>query len=216
MLTFAEFRRALLFSQPKLELEERDGFFVARGTYVLTDGPHAEGPIEEFEIAIVAEPNYPEAEAILIVTNDRFPRDIDRHIYENGACCTCVWEEWLATAEDTSFASFMNGPVRNFLLSQLYFEAHGDWPFGQRKHGIAGLVESVSRILGTKLDQPTAIRHLNALTGGEPKGHWECVCGSGRKIRDCDRTHLLGLRERIGHENLIRLSKRLKTAIAKK
>ena len=52
MLTFAEFRRALLFSQPKLVLEERDGFFVARGTYVLTDGPHAEGPIEEFEIAI--------------------------------------------------------------------------------------------------------------------------------------------------------------------
>lgn len=120
----------------------------------------------------------------------------------------------LAITSDTSFASFIEGPLRNFFLSQLYFEEHGDWPFGQRKHGIDGLIEAVGRILGTKLDRAAAIRHLNSLTGGDPKGHWECVCGSGLKIRDCNRAHLPDLRERIGRDNLRCLRRRLKAAIA--
>jgi hypothetical protein len=215
MLSFAEFRSALAFDQPKLELEERDGLFCARGIYLLGDGPHARGPIAEFEIAVLTDPGYPLAEPILAETGERIPRDIDRHMYQNGACCPCVWEEWLATAENTSFASFMEGPVRNFFLSQLYFEEHGEWPFGERKHGIEGLLESVSRVIGRSLDRPAAIRHLNALTGGEPRGHWECVCGSGKKIRNCDRAHLINLRDQIGVENLERLSMRLKQAIAR-
>lgn len=213
MLTFDEFRRALNFSQPKLELRQTDGLFVAEGAYCVTDGPNASGPIEEFEIQLAVDPRYPKTEPALREVAERIPQDIDRHMFGNGFCCTCVWEEWLVTAEDTSFEGFCAGPLRNFFLSQLYFESKGKWPFGERKHGLEGLVEAVSRILGFKVSQAQAIQHLNAVISPNPKGHWTCVCGSGLRIRDCDPQHLPDLRTRLGHENIKRLKERLRVSM---
>lgn len=213
MLSFAEFKRALNFAQPKLDFYESDGTYLAAGTYCLNDGPHADGAIEEFEVLIAADENFPNVEPILQEKAGRFPRDIDRHMFGDSMCCTCVWAEWLETSEDTSFAAFCNGPIRDFFLSQLYFEQEGNWPFGERKHGAEGLAESASRILGFRVTPTEALGHLNALTGGTPKGHWTCVCGSGLKIRDCGFVHIKQIRERTNRENLLRLKQGLQSSM---
>ena len=213
MLSFAEFKRALNFSQPKLDCYEKDGVYLANGTYCLGDGPHSNAAIEEFDVLIVADEHYPSSEPILQDKTGRFPRDIDRHIYSNGTCCTCVWAEWLEISDDTSFAAFCSGPARDFFLSQLYFEQDGDWPFGQRKHGAEGLAESVSRILGFRVSPSEALGHLLSLTSGVPKGHWICVCGSGLKIRDCSFDHIEEVRERTDRDNLILLRDDLRSQL---
>jgi len=213
MLSFAEFKRALNFSQPKLEFFEKDGNYLAVGTYCLNDGPHADGAIEEFDVLIAADKTYPSSEPVLQEKAGRFPREIDRHIYSNGACCTCVWAEWLEISDDTSFAAFCSGPVRDFFLSQLYYEQEGDWPFGERKHGPEGLAESVSRILGFRVTASEALSHLITLTGGTPKGHWPCVCGSGLKIRECSFEHIEVVRERTNRENMILLRNSLRAQL---
>lgn len=210
MLTFDEFKKALIFTQPKLVFKEEDGLFMASGTYCLTQGPNPDGHIDEFEIVLGASPDYPAKEPLLYETGGRIPRDIDWHMYNSGRCCTCVWEEWLETTEDTSFGAFLNGPVRDFFISQAHFEHHKEWPFGERKHGFEGLVESVSRILGFRVTRADAVQHLNTLVGGKPKGHWRCVCGSGRRIRDCNPAHISDLRDRLGHENLVRLRDKMR------
>lgn len=213
MLSFAEFKRALNFSQPKLEFFENDGNFLAVGTYCLNDGPHVDGAIEEFDVLIAADENYPRSEPVLQEKAGRFPRDIDRHVYSTGTCCTCVWAEWLETSDDTSFAAFCGGPIRDFFLSQLHFEQEGDWPFGERKHGAEGLAESVSRILGFRVTPIQALNHLKALTGGPPKGHWMCVCGSGLKARDCSFEHIEEVRARTDRENLVLLRDSLRSQL---
>ena len=208
-LSFAEFKRALAFAQPFLELIKVKEGFVATGRYVLNDGPHSDGPIENFEIEILVDQNFPKIEPIVRETAGRIPREIDRHMYGSSRCCTCVWEEWLAISDDVSFSGFVQGPLHNFFLSQLHFELHDDWPFGERSHGSAGFVESVSRILGFRVNRTEALVHLNTLTAEKIKGHRLCVCGSNKKVRDCDPDHIDKLRTSLDLVNLSKLKSRL-------
>jgi len=215
-LSFGDFERALAFSQPHLELVELDSGFVAKGRYVLNDGPRPDGPLEEFEIELLVHAEYPKFEPIVRETGDRIPREVDRHMYGNSRCCTCVWEEWLSVSDDVSFSSFVEGPLHNFFLSQLHFELHNEWPFGERSHGIQGFVESISRILGFRVDQNEAMTHLNTIISKNTKGHWLCVCGSGKKIRDCGTEHVETKRRELNHTNLVLLRDRLKAMIRRR
>lgn len=212
-LSFDEFKRALAFPQPYLELSEVAGGFVATGKYVLNDGPQPNGPIEDFEIELLVHSKFPKLEPILRETAGRIPREVDRHMYGNSRCCTCVWEEWLATSNQVSFSGFVQGPMHNFFLSQLNFELHNEWPFGERSHGIDGFVESTSRILGFRVDQSGALMHLNAIVSKSTKGHWLCICGSGKKIRDCDGDHIKIKRKELDYDNLVSLRDRLRAII---
>lgn len=212
-LSFSDFERALSFSQPYLELIEVDSGFIAKGKYVLNDGPHPDGPIEEFEIELFVHAEYPTFEPIVRETGDRIPREVDRHMYRDGCCCTCVWEEWLVMSDDVSFSSFVEGPLHNFFLSQLHFEHHNEWPFGERSHGIQGFVESISRILGFRVDQSAALMHLNTIISDNTKGHWMCICGSGKKIRDCEKEHIEIKKQELDLTNLISLRDRLRAII---
>lgn len=171
----------------------------------------ASGVIDRFQIELIAFPDFPNSEPLLFETGTRFPRDIDRHIYtlhgKEGCCCTCIWQEWLATTDDVSFESFFNEPVHNFFLSQLHFEQFNKWPFGDRKHGAAGYVQAVSSLLGFRVEQHEAIRFINAIASDQTKGHWPCVCGSGKNIRECGASHIKEVRGRLGRENLLQLKR---------
>jgi hypothetical protein len=70
------------------------------------------------------------------------------------------------------------------------------WPFGERSHGREGLVETYAELLC--LDDPgTVPAYLDCLRKKELKGHFDCPCGSNKRLRDCHRDQLQELRKRI-------------------
>jgi hypothetical protein len=103
----------------------------------------------------------------------------------------------LLTAPDHTFETFLTGIIHDYFVSQTYFEARGDWPFGERSHGDAGVMESFADLLDVDNDATIVLEHLRLLSMNKVKGHNPCPCGSGRKLRDCHRDKVEELKKRI-------------------
>lgn len=201
MIDLRSLRADVSFIQPKLIVESYKRDFVLSGKFVVSDGPSNDGPLAEFDIMILVPSDFPKREPVVWETAGKLPNDIDRHTYSNSACCTCVWPEWLATNPHPTMRSFLEGPVYNFFLSQLYFETFETWPFGEREHGVDGVVQAVATVLETeRLTLDEAVGYLRVLSARHPKGHFECPCGSGKKLRACHFDYLGELRARLAPE----------------
>ncbi len=209
MLDFAEFERALAFQQPGLRLRQSGEILVANGEFILSDGASSGGRLDAFEIEMLVATSYPEVEPLVYEVGGRIPIHPDRHMYSDGRCCTCIWEEWCATSGDTSFRAFCEGPLRNFFLSQYVFERTGEWPFGERAHGAAGYMQAAAKLLGLDENDARADRYLQAVVAQSLKGHWDCPCGSGKRLRDCHFEQLTGIRAGVDRSQALKLHRKL-------
>jgi hypothetical protein len=195
----ADVKQSLAFEQPYLLVVELQGVVRISGKFVVASSNQdtAEGAIDQFDVLILIAKDFPRREPVVFETGNRIPREVDRHCYTNGACCVGVWDEWRVGNVKPTISAFLEGPVRNFFLSQIYFEIHGRWPFGERSHGDAGIREACVDMLGIRNDPKLIMRYLRVLAGLWPKGHWLCPCGSNRRIRHCHRDALSVLHEKI-------------------
>lgn len=168
------------------------------------------GPISEFDIEVVLSPRYPNREPKVFEVGGRIPRDSDHHVNTEGDCCITVWERWLASTGDHSFAAFLNGPLHQFFLGQYCFEKTGKWPFGEHAHGRQGLEDAYAEALGIT-NKKNLRSYLRLLSQERPKGHWPCPCGNGKRLRDCHTGDLKALHEKIRPHLAKRMLRRLKS-----
>ncbi|WP_370171260.1 TrbI/VirB10 family protein [Sphingobium abikonense] len=126
-----------------------------------------------------------------------YDSDPDHHINGDGDCCVTVWENWLATAADTGIAAYLGGPLREYFLGQFWFEKTGNWPFGERAHGMEGMEEAYADALGIANRRKDILYYLRILRLPRPRGHWPCPCGSTRRLRDCHTADLWSMHHRI-------------------
>jgi hypothetical protein len=135
---------------------------------------------------------------ILRETAGRIPWVTDRHMNPtNGEACLLVPEEWLVRpSEEKTLLNFLDGPVRNFFIGQSLVDRGEPWPWGERPHGYSGLIEAYGEMLGIR-DERAVCRCLDYLSRSDVKGHWDCYCGSGQKLRKCHIEALKSLRKEI-------------------
>jgi len=200
LLTLEEIRGAIGFDQPKLHASADDQSIHVEGTYLVFEkGVVAApaGPIAEFDIKMEFTDLYPRREPRVFEIGGRIPRNPERHINPDGDCCVTVWENWLITAKDRTFSSFLSGPLNEYFLGQFWFEKTGKWPFGERAHGTPGLEEAYADALGIPNRRKSLLYHLRLLSRDWPKGHWPCPCGSGKRLRYCHRDDLTAMHQRV-------------------
>ena len=87
--------------------------------------------VDQYEIELRLLPDFPDSIPAVRETGGRIPRKDDRHVSANGDACPIVPEEWLLRPDCDSVVSFLNGPVRNFLLGQSLVEEGQPWPLGR-------------------------------------------------------------------------------------
>ena len=209
--------KALALHQPAMTVWTQDGLLVAEGELIVAS---PDCPDERFAVRIEVPRDFPESEPKVFETGGRIPRTSDRHMFEdNGACCTGVYEEWLVEAGDPTFSAFLCGPVDRFFFSQVWFEltervhGTGGWPFGERSHGLLGILEGYAAAIGIVFDPEKAgplFAHLRLLERKNIKGHVRCPCGSGKRLRDCHSDRLRRLRVKVSP----RLARRMLARIA--
>ncbi len=159
-------------------------------------------PSDRYSIEILFLRDYPKTLPQVRETGGRIPRTCDRHVNQSdGTACVCIPDEWIIQRPDESFSTFLKGPVYNFFLSQKTFEVQREWPLGQRPHGNPGLLEFYQEFFKTT-DPQLIKKHLECLSRKALKGHWDCPCGSGKRLRNCH------------HQKLVELSRKLPRRIA--
>lgn len=190
----SEVEAVLSVSQPRLTARALEGKIIIAGTLVCS-GP--EGPFDEFEIALGVLLGFPSIEPLVCETGGRIPHDPDRHVFpSDGQCCICIWEEWLWEVEEPSFREFVEGPLHSYFVSQSMFEQTGEWPFGDRAHDVDGLMDAYRGILQLE-DDADVLAYIRLLRLKNIKGHHDCPCRSGKKVRHCHRSFLAELKSKV-------------------
>lgn len=181
-----------LTDYPELRVSSSMFPVTIEGTFVLRA---SKGPFDGYDVRIELHQGFPIEQPRLFELGGRIPRTDKRHVFPKGFGCLEVWPTWLAQNDDWSVASVLNGPVRNFLLSQSHFERTDKWPFGEHAHGDEGQLGALKSLLDpTGADSKKAQWMLRALYRW-PKGHNPCLCGSGSRFRHCHRQKLEPIRQ---------------------
>lgn len=184
--------RTLRSKYPTLHAFIEDGVCFVRGTYPVMSGDRV---AERYSLEIALPPDYPFSLPAVWETGGRIPREADRHVFPAPGClCLGVpLALWMALRGDFCINNVLDIPVRNFLIGNSLVEQGEPWPHGDRSHGVAGVLESYSDLLGTS-EPLTVGKFLLAIVQEKVCGHWPCPCGSGEIIRKCHRDAVEGLR----------------------
>lgn len=203
-----EVQAALETHQPELTATQYAGFIRIEGR-LITTGP--DGPFDAFEVTMAVPAGYPVKPPIVWETGERIERTVERHIFpKDGNCCFGVWEAWLLTTPDRSFEAFLLGPLHSYFISQSVYEMTEDWPFGQRSHGLDGVVEAYCEAIGIATDEAALKRYLTVVAQNRPKGHHRCPCRSGKRLRACCMLRLEEMHSRITPEIARAMIRRIK------
>ena len=193
--------------QPELTARVHKGMIVVEGKLLV--GPTGAW-FDVYVVLLVFLPDFPNVEPLVWEVSSRVPRTAERHVFpKDGNCCLGVWEEWLICAPSRAVADFMRDPLQSYFESQTYFEMHGDWPYGQRSHGVQGVVEAFADVLGVAPQIAVIHDYLTVLAREQPKGHHPCPCGSGRRLRHCHLELVRGMAGRVSPHMARRMLQKL-------
>lgn len=161
---------------------------------------------DSYEIGIVAPKEYPLKIPLLFERGGRTQRIAEKHglkdirdlHYNTGtkSACLCVkQEERMRFPEGSNLVDFINNLAIPYLYGLSYFDEQGMWPWGERSHGVLGLLEfyaeNPARI--TKEDiEDTAESFRSDLNWKEysrqlqkPMANRPCTCGSKKLFSEC-------------------------------
>jgi len=156
--------------------------------------------IDRYLILVELPRGYPVSPPVVFEISNRIPRTAHHHMNQNGAACLFLPDEaWKYYTPTTSIVDFLRGPVNDFFLFQKELELLGHSLVEARRHGVEGIIDYYQEELSTK-DLEVIIKFVDYLSRElkeQPKGHWECFCGSARKLKDCHFAKLLEMRQKI-------------------
>jgi hypothetical protein len=192
-----------LFEQMKTEVNSiyPDLHFYPQGDSILIRGSfpinHEGWVLDRYSVEIRLLPDYPNSIPIVKEVGGRIPWTADRHMLKDGNACLFLPDErWKVYPPGFTFLDFLKGPVHNFFLGQSLFELGQPWPFGQWEHGAEAIQKYYSGLLGTS-DIFMILNYLEYLSKPKLKGHWDCPCGSKKRLRNCHFRELIDLRIKI-------------------
>ena len=85
---------------------------------------------------------------------------------------------------------WMQDFVEVFYFSYEYFKRNGEYPFGERKHGSDGVIETYGDYFHVS-QKKSILNCLRYITVRGYNGHDQCPCGSGKYIRKCHGKYIL-------------------------
>lgn len=117
------------------------------------------------------------------------------HLFDNGsACLGSPVEQQRVFARQPTLLGFVNNLVVPYLYGYCHWKTHGQHPFGELAHAGEGIIQFYVEKLRLK-DEESAMSVLCFLNLHGYRGHHECPCGSGLKVRHCHAGQLFDLHQ---------------------
>jgi len=86
--------------------------------------------------------------------------------------------------EGFSLSAWISEYVETYFFSYEYYRRYGDYPFGERGHGIDGVLQTYEELF-KEPDVLKVYRLMASISSHRYRGHMLCPCGSGKKFRAC-------------------------------
>ncbi len=135
--------------------------------------------------------SYPYFFPNLFISDDRIPKEDDRHVNFDSSCCVEVEQKQILRAKKgITILQFLDEYVIPYFADQLYYEKENDWANGDYQHGIDGKIQYYSELTGVEnLEEILYIlRNLERINTIEM--YQPCFCKSGKKLKYCHKTAL--------------------------
>lgn len=190
---YERFKEELKGHYPDLLVLELDALIVLQGGFPIS---HEGLELDRFEIRVTIPPEFPDRIPVVRELGGRVPPIANWHTLDQGALCILVPEEWLIHPSSGSIMAFLDGPLRNYLISHALAEKGVKRPMGERSHNETGLLEAYGDMVGSA-DHRWTIEALKYLTMDRVKGHWPCRCGSGKSLRKCHMPDILQAQKKV-------------------
>jgi len=170
-----------------------DGRFVVRGSLGFQAERNGKVVEAEYDIEITIPDDYPQSPPVARETGGKIPKEFHTNL-DKTLCLGAPLDVRTRFLQHPTLIDYITGQVVPVLFSHAYSELYGDLPFGELRHGGAGLLDFYKELLG--VDQDLAVLgFLRILADDDYKGHVPCPCGSGSILRKCHGHQLLKAKE---------------------
>jgi SEC-C motif len=158
-----------------------DGTAMAEGPVELAAGA---GTVAEVEISMRFDHLYPDAPPAVYDRRRRWRPTVDRHMYPDYQFCLALpGVDRIDVSTPARFAVFLDR-LAVYLTFQLIFDASGQWPGKEWRHGLAAYAQHAIETL--QLESPELFERLWPQVAADIAGRNDpCPCGRDRKFKQC-------------------------------
>lgn len=160
---------------------------------------HGHGHLQDsYEIALKIPADYPETPPLVFETQGKITRDFEHFMVEGDLCLEAPVEVRRRFATGRTIRRFVDEQVIPYLFSFSYKSAYGRLPYGDRHHGMYGILQYYKEFFSTPAAEALAL--LKLLADGSAPPLMMCPCGSRRRVRECHGKKLDELRPLLPRE----------------
>lgn len=184
-LRYSEECAALQQRYPDMHSKQEGGNIVFVGWLHFTASFGDEVIQDCYRAKVRLEADYPRLPPVAYEIGNRIQRTHDNHVYPSGRLCLETETEIIRRfAMNPSVVGFIDDLVVPFLFWHSYREKHGKLPFPDRAHGPLGLIHYYMESLCAQ-DVGELYKLLKYFKDHPYRGHVQCPCDSGTKLREC-------------------------------
>lgn len=181
----------VLEEHPRLSVQVGEDAYLLTGTLVL-NAEYAGIPLyDEYGVEIKVPFDFPMKLPLVRSLDDMIPDGFEHAYADGGLCLGASCDLYTYIEEHNSVSTFISGIVMSYLYSASYFRRYGKVPYGERSHGIQGIIEAYCERYSVQ--ELNILIDLLMITGDlKPyRGHLLCPCNSGKRLRHCHGTAIL-------------------------
>lgn len=143
-----------------------------------------------YSVKIFVPANYPIRLPRAFLQGEELPKGFMHQCDDGSLCLGVVNDIYDKLDVNSDLLFFINEFVVGFLYSLTYYKRFGEPPYGERSHGILGVLEYYSEKMRAD-SAKELIPLLRAVADKWYRGHLPCPCGSTKKLRECHGQELL-------------------------
>lgn len=176
----------LMNCQPNLILSEDYEKLILKGPYNYELNYENTRYINTKDIVIHIYKNFPQSDIKLYIKDTSLDME---HINPDGSMCLATMTEIRSFLRlKPTVLEFIKKFFHSFFFSLEWYERYKQYPFGERSHGRKGMLEYYLELWN--VDEKLFIKIAAMILDKKYRGHIECICGSGMKMRKCHGKHL--------------------------
>ena len=174
----------LLQGYPDLAVLQSDSTMVRLHGHVLVFRTHNDFTLRKIYALDIVIPVCSAELPYVIDTGRQISQDY-HHYYPNGMLCLETDTRIrIRFVDGFDLTAWMLEFVEVYYFTYEYYERFGTFPFGERSHGILGIIQTYQDLLRTKEEVET-YKLMHFIQDRAYRGHHPCPCDSGKSLRKC-------------------------------